>query len=199
MLTFYLMFGPTGKALAIDALLEQIANNRSTSGPRIKRRSPVPSWSANLVVRLIQVHICVIYLCAGLSKLQGETWWNGTAIWCVLMTSDVVPFDLHWLGYLNNLGLAIIIETATAATLIFEISFAFLVWNRLLRPLVLLAALILHLGIGVVMGLGAFSAAMLTGCLAFVPPDLVRRCAEPIFGPVVQRIIRRRVPRRPVH
>jgi Vitamin K-dependent gamma-carboxylase len=190
MLTFYLMFGPTGKALAVDVWLEQAANVRSRKGPSLRRQTPVRSWSANLVVRLIQVHMCIIYLCAGLAKLQGETWWNGTAIWCVMMTSDVVPFDLHWLGYLNNLGLALIFETATAATLIIEITFAFLVWNRLLRPLVLLAALLLHLGIGALMGLGAFSAAMLTGCLAFVSPDLIRRAVSCVSTMVNHQISR---------
>jgi biotin transporter BioY len=45
---------------------------------------------------------------------------------------------------------------------------------RLWRPIVLSAALLMHLGITVSMGLGAFSAAMLTGCLAFVPPWVLR-------------------------
>ena len=55
----------------------------------------------------------------------------------------------------------------------------FLVWHRLWRPIVLSAALLMHLGITVSMGLGAFSAAMLTGCLAFVPPWVLRSLMAP--------------------
>ena len=40
-----------------------------------------PAITANLAIRLIQVHFCVIYAYAGLSKLQGGAWWSGEAVW----------------------------------------------------------------------------------------------------------------------
>ena len=43
-------------------------------------------------------------------------------------------------------------------TLFFEISFVFLIWHRLWRPLILCLAILLHVGIGVFMGLDAFGA-----------------------------------------
>ena len=33
-----------------------------------------PSVAANLAIRLIQVHMCIIYLFSGIGKLQGEHW-----------------------------------------------------------------------------------------------------------------------------
>jgi hypothetical protein len=173
MLTFYLMFGPTGRAFAVDSLIRRrraVKTSQGTEG----QPDPAPSWSANVVIRLIQIHICIIYLCSGLSKLQGEMWWNGTAIWQVVMTQDMVPFDLRWLATLPDWALALLFEPAAALTVAFEISFTFLIWNRLLRPLLLMGAVLLHLGIGLLVGLDAFSAAMLTGCLAFVPAHCIR-------------------------
>jgi hypothetical protein len=44
-------------------------------------------------------------------------------------------------------------------------------------------AVILHGCIGVLMGLGAFSLVMLTGCLAFVEPTKVRQYFQHAFAP----------------
>jgi hypothetical protein len=178
MLTFYLLFGPTGRALAIDALIHRAQGVLQWKRPASSSQAPAPSWSANAVIRLIQVHMCIIYLCSGLAKLQGESWWNGTAIWRVMMAEDLVRFDLRWLARLGDSGVALIFEPLAAATVLFEVSFAFLIWNRLLRPFVLIGAVFLHGGIGLLMGLDGFSAVMLTGCLAFVPPEIVRRLID---------------------
>ena len=44
-------------------------------------------------IRLIQIHLCLIYLCSGLSKLHGESWWNGSAVLQILMLDNIAPFD----------------------------------------------------------------------------------------------------------
>lgn len=158
MLTFYLMFAPTGSALSLDR----------------RGQAPSASWTANLVVRLIQVHMCIIYLFAGLGKLQGARWWDGTAVWHTLVLSEFAPFDVTWLGHLGDETCHLISNLGVLVTLAFEISFTFLIWNPRIRPVLLTTALMLHGGIGLFMGLGSFGAAMLTGCLAFIPPETVR-------------------------
>ena len=35
---------------------------------------------------------------AGLAKLQGQAWWNGTAIWGTLAAGEFRLFDLTWLA-----------------------------------------------------------------------------------------------------
>lgn len=166
MLTFYLMFSPSGAAFSVD---------------RLRRRAFVPappSWSANLCIRLIQIHMAVIYLCAGLAKLQGARWWDGTAVWSVMMMQEFAPFDLSWIGRFGDVPCLLVSNVGVLLTLGFEISFIFLIWNPTIRPLLLLLALILHGGIGLFMGMSAFGAAMLTGCLAFVPPATVASFVE---------------------
>ena len=67
----------------------------------------------------------------------------------------------------------IVMTTGTWFTLFVEIGFPFLVWYRRCRWPMLAAALTLHLGIGLLMGLMTFSLAFLTLLLAFVPAEAV--------------------------
>lgn len=175
MLTFYLMLGPSGQALSLDRVL---ARRRAAPSSRAE---PVRAFvSANVVIRLIQVHMCIVYLSAGMAKLQGSSWWDGTAVYLTLMTYDLGRVDMRWIATHDWLWQAVS-AAGTLLTLAFEIGFVFLVWSRLLRPLVLGAAVLLHGGIALSMGLWGFSAAMLTGCLAFVPPGSLRWLIAEVF------------------
>jgi hypothetical protein len=161
MLTFYLLFAPSGAAFSLD---------------RRRSRAAVPqsSWSANVALRLIQLHICVIYLCAGLSKLRGNRWWDGTAVWLTMNLHEYALLDFTWLGHFGDDVCLLLSNVGVLATLGFEIGFTFLVWNSKARPALLWLAVFLHAGIGLFMGMGAFGAAMLTGCVAFVDPSQIR-------------------------
>jgi hypothetical protein len=161
MLTFYLLLAPCGSAFSLDRRRARTAVARE-------------SWTANLAVRLIQVHLCVIYLCAGLSKLQGSHWWDGTAVWRTMAMHEFAPFDATWPGHLGDDFCLLLSNVGVLLTLGFEIGFAFLVWDRRARPALLALAVLLHAGIGFFMGMGAFGAAMLTACLSFVDADQVR-------------------------
>ncbi|MFT3883817.1 MAG: hypothetical protein QM703_29820 [Gemmatales bacterium] len=57
-----------------------------------------PLWSATLALRLIQIHMCIVYFISGLAKLQGSTWWNGSATW-LTMNSPLFNegVDLSWM------------------------------------------------------------------------------------------------------
>jgi hypothetical protein len=76
---------------------------------------------------------------AGLSKLQGQTWWNGTALWLTLGNYEFAPMDLGiYMSFLRFLGRYPWIYDAfmTAGglfTLTFEIGYTFLIWRPKLR------------------------------------------------------------------
>lgn len=167
MLLLYLMFGPIGATLSIDR-----------SRKNLPRSGPEPSWSANVIIRMIQVHMGIIYLCAGLAKLQGARWWDGTAVWMSMVLPEYVVLDLSWLAQGGDWLCLLVSNLGVAMTLIFEISFIFLIWNPTLRPWILLMGVFMHVGIGLIIGLESFGAAMLTGCLAFVAPSAVHRVVE---------------------
>jgi hypothetical protein len=162
----YLAIGPSGSTLSIDRLRqrfraarEQIALGLEPVVPPVK-----PSARANLALRLIQVHLCVIYTFACLSKLQGDSWWNGTAIWQAVSNLEYQSRDLTWLAWYPWL-----VNLLTHATIAWEMTFWALVWRPILRPFVLLGGVAIHVGIGAFMGMWTFGLAMIFAYVAFVP------------------------------
>lgn len=117
----------------------------------------------NIAIRLMQIHLCIVYLFAGLGKCQGETWWNGEAIWGAIASFEYQTIDMTWMA--DHMWLVGVI---TLVTLVFEVGYAALIWNRLTRPAMLLLAIPLHLGIGLCMGMLEFGLIMLIANLAFV-------------------------------
>ena len=155
LLSMYLMIGPCGAAYSIDRFLGRTQTRDSVT--------------ANIAIRLMQLHMCVIYLFAGLGKLQGTSWWDGTAMWLSMANYEYQTLDVTWLGRWPW-----VINLLTHVTIFWEVAYAALVWPRLTRPLVLMLAIPLHLGIAVCMGMITFGLAMLIGNLAFVSPVLIR-------------------------
>jgi hypothetical protein len=68
----------------------------------------------------------------------------------------------------------------THATVFWELTYAFLVWNRFTRPWVLLMAVLIHGGIALALGMATFGLVMLIGNVAFIPPATIRRWVDPI-------------------
>lgn len=168
MLALYLVLGPCGARYSVDRLW------------RLRRGAPAevpPSVGANVAVRLIQIHLCVIYLFSGMAKLQGETWWSGEAIWYSIANLEYQSVDLTWL--VNHPWL---VNLMTHVTVFWELSYCALVWPRLTRPWVLLMAVLVHGGIAIGLGMATFGLAMIIANLAFVSPRTVRRWADPIAG-----------------
>ncbi|MFG0297750.1 MAG: HTTM domain-containing protein [Maioricimonas sp. JB045] len=171
MLALYLAIGPSGAALSVDRWIRtRLARRRGADRAATGFWSPPPSAGANLSLRLIQVHMCVIYFFAGLTKLQGPAWWDGQALWMAFANQEYQTLDMTWIAWYPHLA-----NLFTHVSVAWELSFCVLVWRPLLRPLVLLGAVVLHAGIGVCLGMWTFALIMLVGCMSFLPPDAVAR------------------------
>jgi hypothetical protein len=166
LLAMYLMIGPSGAAYSLDRLRVP----RAADGSRPPAR---PSTSANVAIRLIQVHMCVVYFFAAMGKLRGDYWWSGHAMWRSVFNLEYQSLDMLWLVHWPLLS-----AIATQVTVYWELFFCVLVWPRLTRPIMLALAVPVHLGIALFMGMITFGLVMLVGCLSFVPPWLVRHCIE---------------------
>ncbi|RKH64884.1 hypothetical protein [Corallococcus aberystwythensis] len=138
---FYCAVMPVGAAFSLDV----------QSG----RLSGAHSALATLSLRMLQLHLCLIYLSTGLEKLLGAVWWNGTALWEVLMQPQYGQFDFAWLAVVPWL-----VKLSTWGTLAVEVGYAFCVWPRRTRGLWVALTLAMHLGIAVMMGLWLFSGMM---------------------------------------
>lgn len=163
MLTLYLAIGPSGDALSVDRWLAVRRGLVPAGRPR-------PSARANMALRLISVHMCVIYFFAGMSKLQGESWWTGEAMWRAFANLEYQSRDMTWLAWHPR-----VLELITHVSVLWEVTFWALVWRPRLRPLMLAGAVVLHVGIGACLGMWTFGLIMLVGCASFLPPDAVGR------------------------
>jgi hypothetical protein len=160
MLAMYLMIGPSGACFSVDAWL---ARRRGRAG------NARPSVSANIAVRLMQLHLCVIYLFSALGKLMGATWWSGEAMWLAFGNYEYQSIDMTWLA-----AYPVFLSLLAHMTVAWELSYPALVWPRLTRPIVVALSVPVHLGIGVFLGMMTFGLAMIIGNLAFVSPWVVR-------------------------
>lgn len=165
MLAMYLMLGPCGARYSLDSWLKR----RRGGGAEVRESS-----FATLAVRLIQVHMCVIYFFAGARKLLGGAWWDGSAMWGAIANLEYQSLDVTWLA-----NWPLLISFMTNLTVFFELTYPALIWPRATRPVVLMLAVFLHLGIVVALGMPTFGLAMLIGNAAFLSPTLVRGLLEP--------------------
>lgn len=186
-LLIYLTIGNSGAALSVDRLIARYRAARASlrrtgtidPGTRAFLDAPPPSATAGFALRLIQVHFCFIYMSSGLSKLKGGSWWNANAFWEVMANPEFTMIRYPWYEELLRFGTEwkpLFYGFTTASvwfTLALEISLPFLVWTRM-RPWVVAAALTLHAGIGVLMGLNVFELLMMVLLLSYLPGRVIR-------------------------
>ncbi|MBC8352415.1 MAG: HTTM domain-containing protein [Planctomycetes bacterium] len=161
MLATYLMIGPSGAVYSVDRWLAK----RKAGG---SLAPPVATTNGNIAIRLIQVHMCVIYLFGGISKMRGEMWWDGTAVWYAVSNLEYQSLDMTWL-----VRYPWVIATLSHVTVFWETFYCFLVWPRATRPIVLALAACVHGGIALFLGMITFGVAMIIGNAAFLPSSWV--------------------------
>ncbi len=186
-LCLYLAIGNSGAMLSIDSIWRRAKVRRQTDTPqpddpavavadqagqgRGEVQGSISSqiWN-NIAIRLIQIHICIVYLFAAIGKLQGETWFTGEAIWYSLASREYQTIDMTWIA--DHMWLAALL---TLVALAWELAYPALIWPRLTRPLMISIAVLVHLGIGLCMGMLTFGLIMIVGNLAFVESQTLNR------------------------
>ncbi len=174
MFALYLMLGPCGARYSLDRILRLRRGNAAPAAP---------STSANIAIRLIQLHLCIIYLFAGLAKIPGENWQAGTALWWGVANYEYQSLDATWLA-----GWPVLVALATHFTILWELFYCCLVWNRFTRPIMLWTAVVVHGGIALFMGMITFGSAMLFANLAFLQPATVRRWVDPLASRIAAKL-----------
>lgn len=170
MLAMYLMIGPCGAVYSVDRWL---ADRRAGGGQSARS----PTVSGNVAIRLIQLHMCIIYLFGGVSKMRGDMWWDGTAVWYAISNLEYQSLDMTWLVRYPWL-----IATLTHVTVFWETFYCALVWPRQTRPIALFLAFCVHGGIATFLGMITFGLAMIFGNLAFVSPQTVDAAVRRAFS-----------------
>jgi hypothetical protein len=175
-LALFLALAPSGAALSVDRW----------------RAAPGRFWEfptkAPWALRLVQIQLSAVYLSAVWQKIQGQTWRDGTAVSYALRIADVgrVPtpeFITHSV---------VLSELMTFGTLALEASLGVLVWNKVLRPWVLAAGVMMHLGIDFSILVGFFSFTMICAYISFVPAETAERRILAFRDLVIRRVGHRR-------
>jgi hypothetical protein len=151
---FYLIWIPAGHALSLDVWAGRV-------------REEATPW-ARLGLRVLQIHLCIAYLAAGLAKAWGIQWWTGEAIWRAVMLPQFHHLELGWLAFLPWCA-----AIAGYGTLVLEIGYCIFIWPRATRRFWVVSVVLMHAGIALFLGLATFSAVMITLTVAAfgVSPD----------------------------
>lgn len=157
----YLVIAPSGAVLSVDRWL------------RSRKAEPAgepeqPSVASTVGLRLIQVHLAMFYAMMGLTKLYGDAWWEGDAIWILLAQTESRPLDLTGLRRLGNGG-NLLLNLWTHFVVYFELAFPVLIWNRFTRPVLLLLSVAAWVSIIVATGHVLFGLTMMAAGMAFLP------------------------------
>jgi predicted DCC family thiol-disulfide oxidoreductase YuxK len=167
-LLFILCLAPVGRAMSFD----RVRAVRKVKLTNLEAVVP-PYYSpwAGACTRLMQIQMAALFFYSAVSKLRGDEWWSGDAVWIVFTTSEHYnrfALDLlasqYWL-----------VNLATYGTILIELGYTFLIWQRSTRPYFLAGALFLHVMFALLMGLFYFSFTMTMGHMSFVRPEWLTR------------------------
>lgn len=185
LMAVYLVFTACGRRWSLDARRVSRRGRTATDEPvhgsahlcpgelrchmRVARRTTVTVLH-NCGLLVIAAQVCVLYGSAGLYKVQGGTWGEGTALHYVLHLELFQP----WPTLSQHLvDLPVLIALVGYLTVLLQVAFPFVLFGRLKYP-VLVLLLGMHLGIAVLLGLPLFSAAMIIADAVFLPDRFYR-------------------------
>lgn len=133
-----------------------------------KAKSIFSTTVTNFAFLACRIQFILVYALAGMYKLSGKTWLEGSSVYYALHFDHFTPVWLRdllvgnkWLMYLGNYF-----------GLIYQLSFPLLIWIRKARIPLFIAGAFFHGFIGMAMRLPEFALAMIFGYTLFFDDDL---------------------------
>ncbi|MEY9966028.1 hypothetical protein ABIA33_004083 [Streptacidiphilus sp. MAP12-16] len=150
----------------------------------------------NCAMLVVAVEVCFIYATAGWYKIQGSLWQSGSALYFPLHLDYFDP----WPGLSHLLtAYPLPVFLITYGTVMVQVAFPFLVFNRRIKNALLVLMITEHAAIAVALGLPFFSLAMISADAVFLPTGFllwVGRGVASRATPVRDLITRRTQPSR---
>ncbi len=187
LMSLYLTLTACGRRWSLDARRAALRADRDRPGRRRPGWSTSSRWAAlgsargilatvshNCGMFVIAAQVCLLYGSAGLYKVQGASWQNGTALHYVVNLDLFRPWPV--LSALVD-SHPLFLSVAGYLTVLLQVAFPFVLFGRIKYP-VLVMLLGMHLGIAVLMGLPLFSGAMIIADAAFLPDRFYRSAAR---------------------
>ena len=161
LMAIYLCFTACGRRWSLDARRARRRAGRPGEGVRPFTVTVVH----NCAMLIIMAQMCILYGAAGLYKVQGGLWENGTALHYVLNSDLFRPWPA-----LSDLldGHHVLLGIASYVTVLVQVAFPFSLFSKL-KYVLLVVLMGMHAGIAVLVGLPMFSAVMILGDAVFLP------------------------------
>jgi hypothetical protein len=157
----YLCLAPCGAKWSYDSWRRRRAQDTGSQGKE--------SAAATVAIRLMQIHLAALYFTMGMTKLAGDTWWYGEAVWWLIAHTESRLVDLTGLR-----SAFLMVNLWSHAIVLFELSFGVLIWIRAARPLLLLVAALMWSSLGLLTGQLGFCGMMLAANLSFLDAGHLR-------------------------
>ncbi|MFD8010447.1 HTTM domain-containing protein [Streptomyces sp. NPDC058955] len=120
----------------------------------------------NATLLVLMAEVCLIYATAGWYKIQGSRWQDGTALFYPLHLDYFTP----WPALSELLASSgIMVMLLSYGTVIVQVAFPFTLFKRKVKNVLLVAMMLEHAGIALLLGLPAFSMAMIAADAVFLP------------------------------
>lgn len=116
--------------------------------------------------RLLQIQLCVVYLWTAWSKIKGESWFDGSAVYYATRLETMKHYTIPWI-----LDSKFMLRMLTWSSLATEFALGIFVWFNKTRKPVILAGILFHLGIEFVMAIPFFEWVMIVLLLNFFEPE----------------------------
>jgi hypothetical protein len=174
---FYLALTPCGRAFSVLAGVGPAV--RPTTPLGHPDEAPGPVW-AGFPLRLLQLHLSLLYFFSGLAKLTPE-WLAGVVFWHPRVAETGLPIAYEFMAAHPQLTVFVIY-----GAVLFQLFFPVIVWMPRFRYAMLGVAVVVHLAVGILWGKLAFNLLLLVLDFAFVPPQHVDRVLEE-FVPLLER------------
>lgn len=152
---------PIGRVWSLDSWRR---SRRGRAASADDASEPLPTmWSQ----RLLALQVSYIYLYAFGVKFRASGWHDGSAIYHTFASPGLVewPTEIH--------SKAILLGVAWS-TILIEMLFPILVWNKSLRPYCLVVGILFHAGIEITMRIPVFSILMMVTYAAYLTDDEIK-------------------------
>ena len=192
LMVMYLTVTDCGRRWSLDAHRRRLRMSSPVTRPSVTARTgPLPVRQQAVLVRrllstllhncgmfVIAAQVCILYGAAGLYKVQGSMWRDGTAMHYVLNLDLFQPWPA--LSHLAD-SHQVLAAIAGYLTVLVQVAFPFALFSRL-KYVLLGALLTMHIAIAVLLGLPEFSGAMIVADAVFLPDRLLTRFASGCRG-----------------
>lgn len=135
-----------------------------------RRGRPLPSVVSGWALRLLQFHVSMIYVAAAWHRIDDAAWIRGEMVYEAMSNTWYTR-----LPYLDLQPWQPVLRLMTWATELAELAAPVALWIPRLRPWWVAALIALHTGLHFGASVGFWQPMMITGLLAFVDPERVKR------------------------